>query len=389
MASARSAKETDRSGRQSGEGCSRLRLTHHDQAPLHANQYAAPSVFRADDKRADGRQGHRGVPSNRCPAPDPGGPPQSSPGPDTSDMMPAVRARKVRRARLRRGAVGAMAVVVIAASAGTAVLLAHIFGSDRSPPANRIVIPIDPAPAVLHGRGAVAFFAGMGRGVFGLERLYLSDEGWRHADALTRKASYLDLAWSPDGHRIAYVETFGEFGGGRLLVRDVDSGRTTTLLRTDSVLSGVTWSPGGHWIAYSASVGRIGGGSVEYSMFAIPSAGGEPRVLTRGPRDDHDPASSPDGRRIAFMGGLIGPGNQALDGSSRWRPLSRPLRSSTHGMAASGPSGFRWAAWAPSPPAASRGNPFPAKTRQAAARRSGRLPHRALHRAPSLRLWPS
>jgi Tol biopolymer transport system component len=98
-----------------------------------------------------------------------------------------------------------------------------------------------------------------------------------------------DFAWSPDGRRIAYLE--GSPGGPLSVVNADGTGkqRLTGPLMVDLGLP--SWSPDGRTIAFT-------GGSVIYSVHAD---GTGLRELTHGPGWNVDPRWSPDGRQILFL----------------------------------------------------------------------------------------
>lgn len=98
-----------------------------------------------------------------------------------------------------------------------------------------------------------------------------------------------DVAWSPDGDSIAYVNSVGD----RFQIRTVnpESGETNHLTATGSWKGDPTWSPDGTQLAYVAD-GRI--------MVTDPD-GENSRQLTDTGAFNREPAWSPDGQRIAFL----------------------------------------------------------------------------------------
>jgi acylaminoacyl-peptidase len=139
--------------------------------------------------------------------------------------------------------------------------------------------------------------------------------------------------WSPDGQRLAYVST--EDGSEQIHVRWMDSGQMARVTRCSKPPSAVEWSPDGRWLAFSMAVpdetkpfaempAKPEGaewakppktirrmvyrtdeaGYLEEAhkqLFIVPSDGGTPRQLTRGPFDQNGPfAWSPDSKAILF-----------------------------------------------------------------------------------------
>ena len=105
--------------------------------------------------------------------------------------------------------------------------------------------------------------------------------------------------WSPDGTRLAaasgdYVDPTARPARSQLLVIDVASGRTTTLLEGDAVQP--SWSPSGKRIAYWAI--PVGGG--QRDIWTVAAEGGTPVAVTQDAPIDFNPVWSPDGRFLYF-----------------------------------------------------------------------------------------
>jgi Tol biopolymer transport system component len=127
-----------------------------------------------------------------------------------------------------------------------------------------------------------------------------------------------DPVWSPDGGHIAYYFVTGGYGGGGFDVARPDGsenesvfGCTWTGLYPFHCPAGPAWTADGHGLAVSDRDDATG----DVSVFAahIPSSG--PRLLVR--RADN-PAYSPDGSRLAYVGwtGVAGIVFAAADGSN-------------------------------------------------------------------------
>jgi hypothetical protein len=119
---------------------------------------------------------------------------------------------------------------------------------------------------------------------------------------------WLDLAWSPDGTRLAYVTGWTIF-----VVRADGSGLQVLHTGTEGHDRAPTWSPDGARIAYATTVAG------EPRIYTIGSDGSIARNLVA--RHASWPAWSPDGRTIAFRacGGI----RFATPGGVHVTPISR------------------------------------------------------------------
>lgn len=113
----------------------------------------------------------------------------------------------------------------------------------------------------------------------------------------SRHGAFGGLAWSPDGHRVAF---FRQGTGGGIFVLSALGGPERKLadVRFPSN-AGLDWSADGKWLAASDKDNA----SERFSIFLISPETGERRRLTtpQNAEDDALPAFSPDGRSVAFV----------------------------------------------------------------------------------------
>src|SRR5215471_15527118 len=109
---------------------------------------------------------------------------------------------------------------------------------------------------------------------------------------------------SPDGRRVAYVETWidGEANRYRsaIWLAPLDGSEEPRQLTSGERTDGSPrWSPDGRWLAFVSSRDDEEDQAHE-ELYVLPADGGEPRRLTNGKEDVESIAWSPDSRRIAF-----------------------------------------------------------------------------------------
>ena len=105
-------------------------------------------------------------------------------------------------------------------------------------------------------------------------------------------------AWSPDGTRIAFYSTRG--GSLDVWMVDVTSGELTRLTDDPADDWSASWSPDGSTIVFNSN--REG----RHRIFALDVESGDVRRISDGPNEDWGPAYSPDGQWIAFTSDRTG-----------------------------------------------------------------------------------
>lgn len=112
---------------------------------------------------------------------------------------------------------------------------------------------------------------------------------------VTRNGSInLQPSWSPDGSRLAFTSYQG--GNPDLYVANLGSGQITRVSARSGINTGGAWSPVGNMLALSLSPGG------DPEIFTIDATSGRQiSQLTRAPGIDASPSFSPDGRQLAFV----------------------------------------------------------------------------------------
>lgn len=204
---------------------------------------------------------------------------------------------RVRRRRILRR-VTALVVASATASAGIGLVLVAFRGSEH------------PQPGVRVENGKIAFSKDGPSG-----GIYLMNADGSGVERLTFEPGDIDLAWSPNGSRIAFVR-FRE-GDADIYVMNANGSEVARLTR-DGASSAPAWSPDGRKIAFA----RETPGNMD--IYVMDPDGSNVTRLTDDPLLESAPAWSPDGSRIALSAYLSPPGpvhiyTVAADGTSRTR----------------------------------------------------------------------
>ena len=113
-----------------------------------------------------------------------------------------------------------------------------------------------------------------------------------------------DLAWSPDGRQIAYIELDVPEPSSPIYVVNADGTGKRRVTRPLAVDAGSpSWSPDGRTLAFTG----VGG------IYTVHADGTGLRKLTGSQGPNYGPTWSPDGRQIAFVSDRDDPVHHASD----------------------------------------------------------------------------
>jgi len=151
------------------------------------------------------------------------------------------------------------------------------------------------SPLPLAAPGYDIAFSALDSAVGNSEVYLLSADGTTLTNLTNNPSGDLGAAWSPDGHKIAFVSR--RTGTYQIYVMNAD-GSGQTQLTSGSFSSSPSWSPDGTKIAFSRDTGNF-----TEEIFLMNPDGSALTQLTSFPGGAAGPVWSPDGTRIAFTGG--------------------------------------------------------------------------------------
>ena len=243
----------------------------------------------------------------------------------TSDAWERMQARATRRRRRRRVEAFTVATLVGIAGVGIAV---GAFDSGPNTPAPATQTPIVPGI----GNGLIWAVEGGGEGGTYLSTIdpatgaskVLFNDGIRPAAGGVSVLAAIgsSYAWSPDGKRLALSAYSGK--GSKIYLLPPSGMSRTQVTFGGGLASYPSWSPDGRHIAYASDTQPATGSDSPYYTpgcelslklcpqqirvtNANPRANSLARQLTHDPVGATMPSWSPDGQRIAFVGGATDP----------------------------------------------------------------------------------
>ncbi len=105
-----------------------------------------------------------------------------------------------------------------------------------------------------------------------------------------------DSDWSPDGKQVAFISNIT--GRNNLWIVPAEGGWPMQLAVSNQRQASIAWSPNGHWIAYMSDYD----GNEQWDLFIVSPTSGKIVNLTNTPEiSEEGPVWSPDGNSLAYM----------------------------------------------------------------------------------------
>jgi Tol biopolymer transport system component len=123
------------------------------------------------------------------------------------------------------------------------------------------------------------------------------------------------MSWSPDGAQLALAVPAAPDGSGnsstQLVVASANGDKPEVVSAATQTVGDLAWSPDGHYIAYAANnTGAATAGATGRRIWLVTPDGAERRPVTLGP-DDEFPQWSRDGKTLVYV-------HQTANGAEVW-----------------------------------------------------------------------
>jgi TolB protein len=150
--------------------------------------------------------------------------------------------------------------------------------------------------------GKIAFVRVRGNQTANIYVMNADGSGQRRLTPTLRRSPWVELAWSPDWTKIAFIASASYRGAGDIFVMNADGSGLRNVTNTVTTSFDFAWSPDGRRIAYLDYEG-LHGPSASAPLYVVNADGTGKRRLT-GPLmvDLGPPSWSLDGQTIAFTG---------------------------------------------------------------------------------------